>query len=70
VSLHTIASVGFERLGHRRAAAAVARRGVNSTVAQPPMDLPGPFSGMSMRILETGLALTAIATAVLIGLGR
>lgn len=29
-----------------------------------------PLSGSSMRIMETGLAVTAIATAILIGLGR
>jgi hypothetical protein len=70
VSLHTIASVGFGRLSQRRQPAALVRHGDNSTVAQAPMELPGRFSGMSMRILETGLAVTAIATAVLIGLGR
>ena len=30
------------------------------------MELPGRLSGMSMRILETVLAITAIATAVLL----
>jgi hypothetical protein len=31
---------------------------------------PVRLSGMSMRVLETGLAFIAIVTAVLIGLGR
>lgn len=33
--------------------------------------IPGVrFPGASMRVLEAGLALTAIATAILIGIGR
>jgi len=39
----------------------VARRPARATLA------PARFSISSMRILETGLALTAIATALLIG---
>jgi hypothetical protein len=72
MSLHTIVSDGVAgRLQQRRARAAGARADVASAVAQPPrMELPGPLAGMSMRVLETGLAVTAIATAVLIGLGR
>ena len=70
MSLHTIVSDGLAgRLAHRRAAAAT-RTAVASTVAQPRIELPGRLSGLSMRILETGLAVTAIATAFLIGLGR
>jgi hypothetical protein len=71
VSLHTIVSDGLAgRLTHRREAAAGPRAAVASTVPQTRIELPGRLSGMSMRILETGLAITAIATAVLIGLGR
>ena len=64
VSLHTIVSDGpVGRLAHRRAAAAVAQHPASS-------QLVVRLSGASMRILETGLALTAIATALLIGRGR
>ena len=70
MSLHTIVSDGLAgRLTHRRAAQGAAQA-VTASVARPRMELPGRLSGMSMRILETGLAVTAIATAVLIGLGR
>ena len=70
MSLHTIVNHGLAgRLLQRRASAA-AHHAVASTVGQPGMELPGRLSGMSMRILETGLAITAIATAVLIGLAR
>ena len=63
-SLHTNVSDGLVgRLAHRRAAAAVARQPASS-------QLVVRLSGASMRLLETGLALTAIATALLIGLGR
>lgn len=63
MSLHTIVSDGLHgRLQPRRAVAAV---------AQPrTTDLAARLSGASMRILETGLAVTAIAVALLIGLGR
>jgi len=71
MSLHTIVSDGLAGRRHqRRTPAAGARAGVTSAVAQPPIELPGRLSGLSMRVLETGLAVTAIATAVLIGLGR
>lgn len=70
MSLHTIVSDGLTaRLANRRAHALPARVTVAS-VAPPRVELPGRLSGMSMRVLETGLAATAIATAVLIGLGR
>jgi hypothetical protein len=62
VSLHTIVSDGLGRFHARRAAVAV---------AQPPRsELAARLSGMSMRFLETTLALTAIVVALLIGLGR
>ena len=70
MSLHTIVSDGLTaRLTNRRAHAVPARVTVASV---PParVELAGRLSGMSMRVLETGLAVTAIATAVLIGLGR
>jgi hypothetical protein len=47
-----------------------ARRG-RTVVAEPhPSHLSVRLTGASMRVLETGLALTAVAVAVLIGLGR
>lgn len=62
VSLHTISEGLVGRLHARRAAVAV---------AQPRnTELAARLSGMSMRALETGLAVTAIAVALLIGLGR
>ena len=63
MSLHTIVQgavagrVRLRRLGPARGAA--------GTTA-----MPLRISISSMRILETGLALTAIVTALLIGLGR
>jgi hypothetical protein len=63
VSLHTIVNDGFaDRFPHRRVAAAA--------VVQPSSPMSVRLSGASMRVLETGLALTAILTALLIGLGR
>lgn len=60
VSLQTIVHDGLAaRLGPRTEAAAADR-------IAPPVRL----SGMSMRVLETGLAFIAIVTAILIGLGR
>jgi hypothetical protein len=70
VSLHTIPSHGLTgRLRYRRAAAGTPEAAVAS-VAQPGIELTGRLSGLSMRILETGLAVAAIVTALLIGLGR
>ena len=64
MSLHTIVTDGLAGRLHSREAAAAA-------VARPrPTHMAVLLSGASMRILETGLALTAIATALLIGLGR
>jgi hypothetical protein len=60
----------------------VVSRGVTGRLGQRPSD-PGAavdqnatriqtvrLPGASMRVLEAGLALTAIATAILIGIGR
>jgi hypothetical protein len=64
VSLHTLVTDGLAgRFPARRSSTAVVSRRESSTLA-------AGLSGASMRILETGLALAAIATAVLIGLGR
>jgi hypothetical protein len=63
VSLHTIVSDGVVgRLHLRRAPAAVVRPRTAEMAVR--------LTGTSMRILETGMAVTAIATALLIGLGR
>jgi hypothetical protein len=64
VSLQTIVSSGLA--GRLRLRRAVGPAALEPRVTQVAMDL----SARSMRILETGLALTAIATALLIGLGR
>ena len=64
MSLHTIVSDGLAgRFQSNRAVAA-------AVVRPSGTDMAVRLSGASMRILETGLALTAIATALLIGLGR
>jgi len=64
VSLHTLVSDGLAgRLPTRRSSAPVLVQPEPSTIA-------ARLSGASMRILETGLAVTAIVTALLIGLGR
>jgi hypothetical protein len=64
VSLHTIVSGGVAGRLH-------SRRDVTTAVIQPrPSDMTTLLSGASMRVLETGLAVIAIATALLIGLGR
>jgi hypothetical protein len=64
VSLHTIVSDGLAgRVPQlRRARAAVAQPQTNPLAVR--------LSGASMRVLETGLALSAIAAALLIGLAR
>lgn len=63
MSLHSIVSEGLaERFHNRRAVAAVARPATAQLAAR--------LSGMSMRLLETCLALGAIGAAVLIGLAR
>jgi hypothetical protein len=64
VSLYSAVSRGVSgRLGQRS--------GVSSTSADPAGTIPGVrLPGASMRVLEAALALTAIATAILIGVGR
>ena len=64
MSLQTIVASGFgNRLHLRREAIAVTIEPRRETVAVA-------MAGGSMRFLEAGLALTALATALLIGLGR
>jgi hypothetical protein len=63
LSLHTIVQGSFA--GRLRLRRQVAARAAGSTTA-PPLRL----SISSMRVLETSLALGAIATALLIGYGR
>jgi hypothetical protein len=65
VSLQAIvvSGLGSRRLHLRRGA-------VEATVEQRPRTIAVAMAGGSMRVLETGLALTALATALLIGLGR
>jgi len=75
VSLYTVVSRGMVgRLGPRpiEADSKTGRARAGGVEAddveagEPEVRLPGA----SMRVLETGLALTAIATAILIGVGR
>ncbi|HUQ43277.1 MAG TPA: hypothetical protein VM451_02535 [Candidatus Limnocylindria bacterium] len=63
MSLHTIVHEGF--MGRRNARPATA-----AVLQPPPKALSVRLTGASMRVLETGLALSAIATAVLLGLAR
>jgi len=64
VSLQTIVASGLgSRLLHRRQA-------IEATLEPPPRTVAVAMAGGSMRFLEAGLALTALATALLIGLGR
>ena len=64
MSLNTIVSSGVAGRLH-------SRRGAVSAVIQPHAStMTALLSGPSMRVLETGLAVVAIATALLIGLGR
>jgi hypothetical protein len=64
VSLQTIVASGLgSRLHLRRAA-------MQGTIAPRPNTVTVAMSGGSMRFLEAGLALTALATALLIGVGR
>ncbi len=63
MSLQTIVASGFgTRLLHRQA--------VQARIATPPKTLAVAMAGGSMRFLEAGIALTALATALLIGVGR
>ena len=64
MSLHTI--VGDQLAGRLHL-----RRTTDAAVAQPPhAAMAVRLSGASMRVLETGLAIAAIASALLIGLVR
>ena len=63
MSLHTIVQGTFA--GRHRLRRLVPARAVAGTTA-----LPVRVSISSMQALETGLALCAIATALLIGIGR
>ena len=65
MSLYSVVSRGVVgRFGQRpsEAVATVAQASANDGSVRLP--------GASMRVLEAGLALTAIATAILIGVGR
>jgi hypothetical protein len=64
VSLHTIVSDGLAGRFPQPPATTV-----EATERPNPLGVVR-LTGMSMRLLETGLAFTAIATALLIGLGR
>lgn len=63
MSLHTIVNDGLAaRLPQRRARAVAVQPETNQLAVR--------LTGASMRVMETGLAMTAIVVAVLIGLGR
>lgn len=64
MSLHTIVSSGVVGRLHPR------RGAIDETIRPRTADMTVLLSGASMRVLETGLAVIAIATALLIGLGR
>ena len=64
MSLQTIVASGLGSRLHPR------REVVEATLEPPPRTLAVAMAGGSMRFLEAGLALTALATALLIGLGR
>ena len=59
-------TVGDGLVGHLHSV----RRQRTAVAEAPPRDLAVRLTGASMRVLETGLALTAIAVAILIGLVR
>lgn len=64
MSLQTIVASGLGSRAHLR------REAIVATVEPRPRTLAVAMAGGSMRFLETGLALTALATALLIGVGR
>ena len=68
MSLHTI--VQGSLAGRLRLRRVIPARAAAGTAAAGTAALPLRISISSMRVLETGLALSAIATALLIGLGR
>ena len=65
VSLYSVVSRGVVGRFVQRPAEAGA-----SAEQAGPRDLSVRLPGASMKVLETGLALTAIAAAILIGVGR
>ena len=65
MSLYSVVSRGVVgRLGQRSSGAGT------GPVMAPGQSLQVRWPGASMRVLEASLALTAIATAILIGVGR
>lgn len=64
MSLQSIVVSGLGSAMHPRRAA------VDATIEPRPRAIAMGMAGGSMRILEAGLAMLALATAVLIGLGR
>ena len=61
---------GHVPVGRRRVRAVQAR--IHAAAAPPPQQTPVAVlvTGSSMRFMEAGLAIVAIGTAVLLGLGR
>ena len=70
MSLHSIVNDGLTGRFLRQPRRAVAATQARTTGVARTTGLAVLLQGTSMRALETGLALTAIATALLIGLGR
>jgi hypothetical protein len=65
VSMYSVVSRGVVgRLGQRSSG------GGTGSLLAPPQSLEVRWPGASMRVLEASLAFTAIATAILIGVGR
>jgi hypothetical protein len=67
VDLRTFHSGGLA-YGRRRARAVQAQ--VQATAAPRQSDVAALLTGSSMRVMEAGLAIVAIGTAVLLGLAR
>ena len=64
MSLQTIVASGLGSRLHLR------REAAEATIEPRPRTIAVAMAGGSMRFLEAGLALTALATAILIGVGR
>ncbi len=64
MSLQTIVASGLGSRLHLR------RGAVEGTIEPRPRTIAVAMAGGSMRFLEAGLAFTALATALLIGVGR
>jgi len=64
VSVQTVVASGLAGRAHLR------RHAVETPIQPRPAAVAVALSGGSMRILEAGIALSALATAFLIGLGR